>query len=145
MLDAIEAGTLHSMYVIGEEMAWVDSNSNHVQEILASLDFFVVQDVFLSKTAQFADVVFPAAPSLEKEGTFTNTERRVQRLYEVLEPLGDSKPDWWIIQEVARACGRTDWNYDHPSEIMDEIASLAPFLQGFVMTGCKDLTALCGQ
>ncbi|HGX1665549.1 TPA: formate dehydrogenase subunit alpha [Listeria innocua] len=130
MLDAIEAGTLHSMYVIGEEMAWVDSNSNHVQEILSSLDFFVVQDVFLSKTAQFADVVFPAAPSLEKEGTFTNTERRVQRLYEVLEPLGDSKPDWWIIQEVARACGRTDWNYDHPSEIMDEIASLAPFFAG---------------
>ncbi|MBA5735132.1 molybdopterin-dependent oxidoreductase, partial [Escherichia coli] len=85
---AIEAGTLHSMYVIGEEMAWVDSNSNHVQEILASLDFFVVQDVFLSKTAQFADVVFPAAPSLEKEGTFTNTDRHVLRLYEVLEPLG---------------------------------------------------------
>ncbi|MCH2950867.1 molybdopterin-dependent oxidoreductase, partial [Listeria monocytogenes] len=82
-------------YVIGEEMAWVDSNSIHVQDILASLDFFVVQDVFLSKTAQFAEVVFPAAPSLEKEGTFTNTERRVQRLYAGLEPLGESKPDWW--------------------------------------------------
>jgi formate dehydrogenase major subunit len=129
MLDAIEAGTLHAMYLVGEEMAWVDSNVNHVQETLAKLDFFVVQDVFLSKTAQFADVILPAAPSLEKEGTFTNTERRVQRLYEVMKPLGDSKPDWWITQEVARACG-ADWNYEHPSDIMDEIASLAPFFRG---------------
>ncbi|WP_430536189.1 formate dehydrogenase subunit alpha [Listeria rocourtiae] len=129
MLDAIEAGTLKAMYLIGEEMAWVDSNTNHVQDTLAKLDFFVVQDVFLSKTAQFADVVLPASPSLEKEGTFTNTERRVQRLYEVLEPLGDSKPDWWIIQEVANACGG-NWNFTHPSEIMDEVASLAPFFAG---------------
>ncbi|WP_163655118.1 formate dehydrogenase subunit alpha [Listeria sp. PSOL-1] len=129
MLDAIQSGTLHAMYLVGEEMAWVDSNSNHVQDILAKLDFFVVQDVFLSKTAQFADVVFPAAPSLEKAGTFTNTERRIQRLYEVLPPLGDSKPDWWITQELAKHLG-FDWNYNHPSEIMDEIASLSPFFSG---------------
>ena len=85
----------------------------------------VVQDVFLSKTAQYADVVLPAAPSLEKEGTFTNTERRVQRLYQVLPTLGDAKPDWWIVQEVANKLG-ANWNYSHPSEIFAEMASLSP-------------------
>ena len=83
---------------------------------LANLDFLVVQDMFLSKTARFADVILPAAPSLEKEGTFTNTERRIQRLYEVLKPLGDSKPDWWILQKVARALGG-DWNYESPVKL----------------------------
>ena len=111
MLLAADEGKLRGMYVMGEEMALVDSNANHVQHILANLDFLVVQDMFLSKTARFADVILPAAPSLEKEGTFTNTERRIQRLYEVLKPLGDSKPDWWILQKVARALGG-DWNYE---------------------------------
>ena len=87
MLLAADEGKLRGMYVMGEEMALVDSNANHVQHILANLDFLVVQDMFLSKTARFADVILPAAPSLEKEGTFTNTERRIQRLYEVLKPL----------------------------------------------------------
>ncbi|MBR8658427.1 formate dehydrogenase subunit alpha [Brevibacillus sp. NL20B1] len=129
MLEAIGKGTLKAMYVVGEDMAWVDSNSNHVHEMLSQLEFFVVQDVFFTKTAQFADVILPAAPSLEKEGTFTNTERRIQRLYQVFEPLGESKPDWWIIQEVAKRMG-FDWNYSHPGEIMDEIASLTPFFAG---------------
>ena len=82
--------------------------------------------MFLSKTARFADVILQGPPSLEKEGTFTNTERRIQRLYEVLKPLGDSKPDWWILQKVASRALGGDWNYESPSEIMDEIASLAP-------------------
>ncbi len=69
-------------------MSLVDSNINYVQDALAKLDFYVVQDVFLSRTAQFADVVLPASPSLEKDGTFTNTERRFQRLYKALEPMG---------------------------------------------------------
>ncbi|TKI90941.1 oxidoreductase, partial [Bacillus cereus] len=73
MLHAIDEGKMKAMYLVGEDMALVDSNANHVHEVLSSLDFFVVQDVFLSKTAQYADVVLPAAPSLEKEGTFTNT------------------------------------------------------------------------
>ena len=88
-----------------------------------------MQDVFFSKTAQFADVVLPASPSLEKDGTFTNTERRFQRLYQALEPLGDSKPDWFIIQEVANQMG-ANWNYQHPSEIMAEAARLAPLFAG---------------
>jgi formate dehydrogenase major subunit len=129
MLQAVEKGELKSMYLMGEDMAWVDSNANHVHETLSKLDFFVVQDVFLTKTAQFADVVLPASPSLEKDGTFVNTERRVQRLYQVMEPLGDSRPDWSIIQMIAQRMG-ANWNYQHPSEIMDEIASLAPLYGG---------------
>jgi formate dehydrogenase major subunit len=126
MLDAIHHGELKAMYISGEDMAWVDADSNHTQEMLSQLDFLVVQDVFLSKTAEFADVILPAAPSLEKDGTFTNTERRVQRLYEALPPLADSKPDWWIFSQVAKKMG-FDWNYSHPGEIFAEMASLTPF------------------
>lgn len=129
MLDDIEAGNLKAMYLVGEDMAWVDSNANHVHELLSKLEFFVVQDVFLSMTAQFADVILPAAPSLEKEGTFSNTERRVQRLFQVLEPMGDSKPDWWITSQIAKRLG-FDWSYSHPSEIFAEMASLSPFFSG---------------
>jgi formate dehydrogenase major subunit len=129
MLQAVDRGELKAMYLMGEDMAWIDSNVNHVHKSLSKLDFFVVQDVFFTKTAQFADVILPAAPSLEKDGTFTNTERRIQRLYQALPPLGESKPDWWIIQQIAKRLG-ADWNYQHPSEIMDEIASLAPIFAG---------------
>ncbi|UED72299.1 formate dehydrogenase subunit alpha [Brevibacillus sp. DP1.3A] len=129
MLEAVEKGELKAMYLMGEDMAWVDSNANHVHDTLSKLDFFVVQDVFLTKTAQFADVVLPASPSLEKEGTFVNTERRIQRLYQVMEPLGESKPDWSIIQLIAQRLG-ANWSYEHPAEIMDEIASLAPIYAG---------------
>ena len=107
----------------------VDSNANYVGEAFAKLDFFVVQDIFFSQTCQFADVVLPGAPSLEKEGTFTSTERRIQRLYQVFEPLGDCRPDWQIIQDVANRLG-ANWKYRHPSEIMDEIASLTPMFAG---------------
>ncbi|MGX4294214.1 formate dehydrogenase subunit alpha [Bacillus sp. JK62] len=125
MLHAIEEGNMKAMYLVGEDMALVDSNANHVHDILSSLDFFVVQDIFLSRTAQYADVILPAVPSLEKDGTFTNTERRVQRLYQALPTLGDAKPDWWIIQEVANRLG-ADWDYTHPSDIFSEMASLSP-------------------
>ncbi|MGC3971192.1 MAG: molybdopterin-dependent oxidoreductase [Pirellulales bacterium] len=129
MVDAIQAGNLKSMYLFGEEMSLVDSNANFVQEAFTKLDFFVVQDVFFSHTCEFADVVLPASPSLEKEGTFTNTERRIQRLYQVFESLEDSRPDWRIICDVAHALG-ADWSYRHPSEVMTEIASLAPLFAG---------------
>ncbi|GGK18165.1 putative oxidoreductase YjgC [Deinococcus malanensis] len=129
MVHAVHEGTLRVMYLKGEEMAIVDSNVNYVDEAFEKLDFFVVQDMFFTRTAQFADVVLPASPSLEKDGTFTNTERRIQRLYKALEPMGDSKPDWEIIQLVANALG-ANWNYRHPSEIMEEIASLVPLYAG---------------
>ena len=118
-----------SMYLCGEEMSIVDSNANYVGEAFRKLDFFVVQDIFFSATCQFADVVLPASPSLEKEGTFTSTERRVQRLYQVFEPLRGSRPDWMIIQDVANRLG-AGWNYRHPSEVMDEVAALTPMFAG---------------
>lgn len=129
MVEAIHTGKLKSLYLIGEEMSIVDSNANYVSEAFSKLPFFVVQDIFFSATCQFADVVFPASPSLEKEGTFTSTERRIQRLYQVFEPLGESRPDWRIIQDVANSLG-AHWNYQHPAQIMDEIASLAPLFAG---------------
>ncbi|MFD1203955.1 formate dehydrogenase subunit alpha [Sporosarcina contaminans] len=125
MLQAVDEGTMKGMYIVGEDMALVDSNSNHVHDLLSKLDFLVVQDIFFSRTARYADVILPAVPSLEKEGTFTNTERRVQRLFQALPELGEAKADWWIIQEIARRLG-ADWNYAHPSEIFAEMASLSP-------------------
>lgn len=97
MVEKIHDGSLKAMCLMGEDMALVDSNANHVQSAFEKLEFFVVQDVFFSKTAQFADVILPACPSLEKDGTFTNTERRIQRLNKALEPLGESKVDWQIL------------------------------------------------
>src|ERR1700681_3098007 len=129
MVDAIHQGKLKSLYLEGEEMAIVNSNANHVAAAFSKLDFFVVQDIFFSTTCRFADVVLPASPSLEKEGTFTSTERRIQQLYQVLEPLPGSWPDWKITLEIANRLG-ANWNYAHPSEIMSEIASLAPMLAG---------------
>jgi formate dehydrogenase major subunit len=129
MVDAILDGKLKAMYLYGEEMSLVDANANFVGDAFSKLGFFVVQDIFFTDTCRYADVVLPASPSLEKEGTFTNTERRIQRLYEVLEPLSGTKPDWKIIQEIANRLG-ADWNYQHPSEIMAEIASLTPLFAG---------------
>ena len=129
MVDAIHAGTLKSLYVIGEDMGIVDANINYVQAAFEKLDFLVVQDIFFSKTCEYADVVLPASPSLEKEGTFTNTERRIQRLYQALEPLEGSKPDWKILCELANAMG-ANWQYSHPSDIMAEAVSLAPLFAG---------------
>ncbi|WP_234032380.1 formate dehydrogenase subunit alpha [Lentibacillus cibarius] len=129
MVEAIHKGELKSLWIQGEEMGIVDANANHVQAAFEKLDFFVVQDLFLSKTAEFADVVLPSVPSLEKDGTFVNTERRIQRLYRALDPTGDAKPDWVIISMLAKEMG-FDWGYSHPSEIMDEVASLTPLFAG---------------
>ena len=129
MVTAIQEGKLKAMYLFGEEMSIVDSNANYVSDAFSKLEFFVVQDIFFGVTCQFADVVLPAAPSLEKEGTFASTERRIQRLYEVFEPLEGSRPDWRIIQDVANRLG-AGWHYKHPSEIMAEIASLTPLFAG---------------
>ncbi len=129
MIDAVHEGKLRSMYLFGEEISLVDSNANYVSGALEKLEFFVVQDIFFSETCRYADVILPASPSLEKEGTFTSTERRIQRLYQVFDPLGDSRPDWKIIQAIANRLG-AEWKYDHPSEIYREIASLTPIMAG---------------
>ncbi len=129
MIDAIYDGKLRGAYLFGEDMYSADSNAKRVGGGFERLEFFVVQDIFFTETCKFADVVLPASPSLEKDGTFVNTERRIQRLYEVFEPLGESKPDWRIIQDVANRLG-ANWKYTHPSEIMHEAASLAPLFAG---------------
>jgi formate dehydrogenase major subunit len=129
MIDAIQDGRIKSMYVFGEEMSMVDSNANYVADALSKLDFFVMQEIFFTDTCRFADVILPASPSLEKEGTFTSTERRIQRLYRALDPLGDSRPDWEIVQDIANRLG-AGWKYGHPSRIYEEIAPLTPLMAG---------------
>ena len=129
MVDAIHRGELHALYVIGEELALVDANAHYVQEALEQVDFLVVHELFFSTTAQYADVVLPAAASLEKDGTFTNTERRIQRLYEAFPPVGNARPDWAILTDLAERMGRA-WGYTHPSQVMDEVAELTPMFAG---------------
>ncbi len=141
MIKAIHEGSLNSLYVLGEDTGIVDANINYVTAAFEKLDFFVIQDLFLTKTAEYADVILPAVPSLEKEGTFTNTERRIQRLYKALEPVGDSRPDWQIIMDIANKFGY-DWDYSDPSEIMDEAASLAPLFAGVSYARLTDYNSL---
>ena len=129
MIRAIHQGKLKSLYIKGEDTVTSDANANDVERALSQVDFLIVQDISFSETARFADVVLPASPSLEKDGTFVSTERRIQRLYKAMEPLGDSRPDWQILQMIANAMG-AKWTYEHPSEIMDEVASLTPLFAG---------------
>ena len=129
MIDAVYAGKLRAMYLAGEDMISADSNANHVAGGFEQLDFFVVQDIFFTETCRYADVVLPASPSLEKDGTFTSTERRVQRLYQALPELGNSRADWKITQDIANRMGAR-WSYTHPGEIMAELASLTPLYAG---------------
>ncbi len=142
MIDAIHDGTLKALFLVGEEIALVDANAHYVQDALAKLDFFGVQEIFFSKSAEFADVVLAAAPSLEKDGTFTNTERRIQRLYKAMEPLGDARPDWRILTDLAARLGH-DWGYAHPSEIMDEIAATTPLFAGVSYARLAGYESLC--
>ena len=129
MVDAAHDGTLRGLVVVGEELSLVDANVHYVQEALERLDFMVVSELFFSRTCEFADVILPAAASVEKDGTFTNTERRIQRLHQAMPPLGDSRPDWRILQDIAAHLGH-QWGFTHPSEVMDEIASLTPMFAG---------------
>ncbi len=130
MFDAIEKGRVKAIYLVGENPVLSDPDAKHVEEALRKLDFLVVQDIFLTETAQFADVVLPGASFAEKDGTFTNTERRVQRVRKALDPVGDSKADWQIICEVAGRMGAGGFDFAGPSEIMDEIAGLTPSYGG---------------
>jgi len=129
MMHAAEVGKVKGMYIMGEESALTDPNTTQVVKALKNLDFLVVQDIFLTETAKFADVVLPAASFAEKDGTFTNTERRVQRVRQAIEPVGDSKPDWLIISEVASKLGYA-MSYKGPDKIMEEIVSLTPIYGG---------------
>ncbi len=123
MWSAVLNEKLKGMYIIGENPVVSDPNLKHVKAVLKKLDFLVVQDIFMTETAKFAHVVLPAASFAEKDGTFTNTERRVQRVRQGIEPIGDSRPDWEIICSLSEKMG-TPMSYNHPEDIMEEIASL---------------------
>ncbi len=129
MIERVHGGALKAMYIMGEDMAIVDANANYVQAGLAQLELLVVQDLFFTRTAEFADVVLPSACSVEKEGTFTNSERRIQHLQQVLTPLPGTRPDWQILTELAARLGHR-WGYTHPSQIMAEAARLTPMFAG---------------
>jgi formate dehydrogenase alpha subunit len=141
LTEAIPAaleGKIKAIYLIGENPSLSDPDITHVQEALKNLEFLVVQDIFLSETAQLADVVLPAAPFAEKDGTFTNTERRVQRIRKATETLGNSQPDWWIICQIAQRMGAKGFDFTHPSQIMDEIALLTPSYGGISYSRLDD-------
>jgi formate dehydrogenase major subunit len=129
MLAEAHEGNLRGMYVVGENPALSEPDIQHAAEALADMEFLVVQDIFMTETAEHADVVLPAATSPEKHGTFTNTERRVQRVRPTAEPPGLARQDWEITQALARRLGY-DWDYDHPREVMEEINDLAPIYGG---------------
>lgn len=122
-------GSIKFLYIMGENPMVSDPDINHVKEALEHVDFLVVQDIFMTETSELADVVLPAASFAEKDGTFSNTERRVQRVRKAIDPVGQSKADWQIIMEIMNHLGYKK-TYAHPSEIMDEIASLTPSYAG---------------
>ncbi len=130
MFDAIEQGKVKAMYIFGENPVMADPDVNHVKHALEQLEFLVVQDLFLTETAQFADVVLPGASFAEKDGTFTSTERRVQRVRKVVEPIGQSKPDWEIFCLLAKRMGSKGFEFGGPSDIFEEIRKIAPAFAG---------------
>jgi formate dehydrogenase major subunit len=129
VMHAIKKGEVRGMYVMGENPAMSDPDANHARDSLASLDHLVVQDIFLTETAYLADVILPATAFPEKDGTFTNTDRLVQMGRKAINPPGDAKPDLWIIQQIAQRLG-LDWNYQHVSEVFDEMRHTMPSIGG---------------
>ncbi len=130
IMPAAHEGKIKAIYLMGENPLLSDPDANHVREALEKLEFLVVQDIFLSETAQLAHVVLPATTFAEKDGTFTNTERRVQRVRKAIAPIGDAKPDWWITCQIARKMGGKGFEFERPSQIADEIARVTPSYGG---------------
>jgi formate dehydrogenase major subunit len=129
IMKAAKRRDIRAMYIMGENPAMSDPDVQHVRQALATLDWLVVQDLFLTETASFADVVLPASAFPEKTGTFTNTDRRVQLGRQALEPPGQARQDLWILQEMARRIG-LDWRYEGPAEVWSEIRHAVPSCAG---------------
>jgi formate dehydrogenase major subunit len=129
IMHAIHHNRIRGMYIMGENPAMSDPNLNHARAALAHLQHLVVQDIFFTETASYADVVLPASAFPEKTGTFTNTDRRVQLGRQAIAPPGDARQDLWIIQEIARRIG-LDWNYSGPEDVWAEIRRAAPSMAG---------------
>jgi formate dehydrogenase major subunit len=129
IMNGILAGRIRGMYILGENPAMSDPDLHHARQALASLEHLVVQEIFLTETAFHADVILPATAFPEKTGTFTNTDRRVQLARRALDPPGEARPDWWIVQEVARRFG-LEWDYGAPRDVFDEMRRAMPSLRG---------------
>lgn len=129
MFPAAIDGTFRGMYIMGENPMLSDANTAHIEKGLRSLEFLVVQDIFLTETAQLAHVVLPASSWAEKDGTFTNTERRVQRVRAAIHPVGNSLPDWMILKQIARRLG-VNVNYSSAEDVFDEMRQLTPSYHG---------------
>jgi len=129
IINAIAPGSIKGMYIMGENPAMSDPDVQHARESLAALEHLVVQDIFLTETAFLADVVLPASAFPEKTGTFTNTNRQVQLARAALPLPGDTRQDWWIIQEIARRIG-LNWHYQNPSDVFAEMRTVMPSLNG---------------
>ena len=129
MIEGVYNKTVKALYIMGENPYLSDPDQTHVIEAFENTDFMIVQDIFLSETAEMADVVLPAAAAPEEEGHFTNTERRIQRLRKAVNPPGEAKADWEIIQLIANAMG-SDWNYSSAKDIFEEINLVTPQYAG---------------
>jgi formate dehydrogenase major subunit/formate dehydrogenase alpha subunit len=141
LMPMASAGELKVLYVLGEDPIMSDPDTSHIRKALEKCDLVVLQEIFPSETAPYADVLLPGASFAEKDGTFTNTERRIQMVHKAIESPGQAKPDWWIISELAkkilaggdrpiREAEFSSWDYRNASQIMDEIASLTPIYGG---------------
>jgi formate dehydrogenase major subunit len=128
IMTAVHADKIKAMYIMGENPAMSDPDAHHARQALARLEHLVVQDLFLTETAWHADVVLPASAFPEKDGTFTNTDRRVQMGRAALPLPGEARQDWWILQEIAKRCG-LHWQYTHPRDVFAEMAEVMPSLK----------------
>ncbi|MCC7088843.1 MAG: formate dehydrogenase subunit alpha [Dehalococcoidia bacterium] len=136
MVEQIASGTIRAMYIVGENPLLSEPNLHHATDLIRALDFLVVQDLFLHETAELADVVLPACSFAEKDGTFTNSERRIQRVRRAIAPVGLARPDWEILCDVARRMAPgagvdpAQFAYGSASEVFDEFARLMPQIRG---------------
>ncbi len=135
MLQAAHDGEVRALYIMGENPAMSDPDANHVRECLEKVDFLVMQDIFLNETAELADVVLPAAGFAEKEGTFTNTERRVQRVRQAFSPPGEALADWQIFCRIAQQMGAAGWDYRTRPRSWKKSPTSLPLMAGSTMIG----------
>ncbi len=143
IIDAAGRGSIKTLYIIGENPALSDPDANHVRDALTSVDFLVVQDIFLTETACLADVVLPAFSWAEKDGTFTNTERRVQLVRRALPAPGEAKADWEIVRLIAEEMGISGFGFNSAREIFTEMASLTPQYAGMSHERLEETGGIC--
>jgi len=142
MVHEAGEGKIRALYIMGENPMVSDPDINHVRHCLERTDFLVVQDIFLTETAQLAHVVLPSVSFAEKDGTYTNTERRVQRVRQAIPPVGEARQDWEIICQVARKMSAAGFDFKHPREIMEEINRLTPSYGGITYERLEELASL---